>query len=98
MARITPVTYDWDTQHGQLEVTDGDHTGYRGILYYDLAKMAAIRLAYDMSEELATKGVTALAITPGFLRSEAMLERFEVTEAKSCRSFPRPNVCPASEP
>ena len=64
-----------------VEVTDGDHTGYRGILYYDLAKMAAIRLAYDMSEELATKGVTALAITPGFLRSEAMLERFEVTEA-----------------
>ena len=64
-----------------VEVTDGDHTGYRGILYYDLAKMAAIRLAYDMSEELATKGVTALAVTPGFLRSEAMLERFEVTEA-----------------
>ena len=64
-----------------VEVTDGDHTGYRGILYYDLAKMAAIRLAYDMSEELADKGVTALAVTPGFLRSEAMLERFGVTEA-----------------
>jgi NAD(P)-dependent dehydrogenase (short-subunit alcohol dehydrogenase family) len=64
-----------------VEVTDGDHTGYRSVLYYDLAKMAAIRLAYDMSEELANKGVTALAVTPGFLRSEAMLERFEVTEA-----------------
>jgi NAD(P)-dependent dehydrogenase (short-subunit alcohol dehydrogenase family) len=64
-----------------VEITDGDHPGYRGILYYDLAKMAAIRLAYDMSEELATKGVTALAVTPGFLRSEAMLERFGVTEA-----------------
>ena len=64
-----------------VEVTDGDHTGYRGILYYDLAKMAAIRLAYDMAEELATKGVTALAVTPGFLRSEAMLEKFGVTEA-----------------
>ena len=64
-----------------VEVTDGDHNGYRGILYYDLAKMAAIRLAYDMSEELASQGVTALAVTPGFLRSEAMLERFEVTEA-----------------
>jgi NAD(P)-dependent dehydrogenase (short-subunit alcohol dehydrogenase family) len=55
-----------------VEITDGDHTGYRGVLYYDLAKMAAIRLAYDMSEELTSKGVTSLAVTPGFLRSEAM--------------------------
>jgi NAD(P)-dependent dehydrogenase (short-subunit alcohol dehydrogenase family) len=64
-----------------VEITDGDHSGYRSVLYYDLAKMAAIRLAYDMSEELAGTGVTALAVTPGFLRSEAMLERFGVTEA-----------------
>jgi NAD(P)-dependent dehydrogenase (short-subunit alcohol dehydrogenase family) len=64
-----------------VEITDGDHTGYRGTLYYDLAKTAAIRLAFDMSEELASKGVTALALTPGFLRSEAMLDRFGVTEA-----------------
>ena len=64
-----------------VEITDGDHPGYRFVLYYDLAKMAAIRLAYDMSEELTGKGVTALAVTPGFLRSEAMLEKFGVTEA-----------------
>jgi NAD(P)-dependent dehydrogenase (short-subunit alcohol dehydrogenase family) len=64
-----------------VEITDGDHPGYRFVLYYDLAKMAAIRLAYDMSEELTSKGVTALAVTPGFLRSEAMLEKFGVTEA-----------------
>jgi NAD(P)-dependent dehydrogenase (short-subunit alcohol dehydrogenase family) len=64
-----------------VEVTDGDHAGYRSVLYYDLAKMAAIRLAYDMAEDLADTGVTALAVTPGFLRSEAMLERFGVTEA-----------------
>ena len=64
-----------------VEITDGDHSGYRGTLYYDLAKMAAIRLAADMAAELAGKGVTALAVTPGFLRSEAMLERFGVTEA-----------------
>jgi NAD(P)-dependent dehydrogenase (short-subunit alcohol dehydrogenase family) len=63
-----------------VEITDGDHAGYRGNLYYDLAKMAAIRLAFDMAEELADKGVTALAVTPGFLRSEAMLARFGVTE------------------
>lgn len=68
--------------HGLIvEVTDGDHFGYRGTLFYDLAKLAAIRLAFDMSEELAPRGVAALAVTPGFLRSEAMLERFGVTEA-----------------
>jgi NAD(P)-dependent dehydrogenase (short-subunit alcohol dehydrogenase family) len=64
-----------------VEITDGDHSGYRGTLFYDLAKVAAIRLAFAMSEELAPRGVTALAVTPGFLRSEAMLERFGVTEA-----------------
>ena len=64
-----------------VEVTDGDHSGYRSVLYYDLAKLAAIRLAYDMAQDLADTGVTALAVTPGFLRSEAMLERFGVTEA-----------------
>lgn len=64
-----------------VEVTDGDHSGYRSVLYYDLAKMAAIRLAYDMAQDLADTGITALAVTPGFLRSEAMLERFGVTES-----------------
>jgi NAD(P)-dependent dehydrogenase (short-subunit alcohol dehydrogenase family) len=71
-----------DRQRGLIvEITDGDHDGYRGTLYYDLAKMGAIRLAFDMGEELAGKGITAVAVTPGFLRSEAMLERFGVTEA-----------------
>lgn len=46
-----------------------------------MAKMGTIRLAYAMASELAPLGVTALAVTPGFLRSEAMLERFGVTEA-----------------
>jgi len=64
-----------------VEITDGDHPGYRGALYYDLAKTGAIRLALVMAEELIGTGVTALAVTPGFLRSEAMLERFGVTEA-----------------
>jgi NAD(P)-dependent dehydrogenase (short-subunit alcohol dehydrogenase family) len=64
-----------------VEITDGDHGGYRGTLYYDLAKTAAIRLAFDMAQDLEGTGVTAVAVTPGFLRSEAMLERFGVTEA-----------------
>jgi NAD(P)-dependent dehydrogenase (short-subunit alcohol dehydrogenase family) len=64
-----------------VEITDGDTTGYRGTLFYDLAKMAAIRMASDMAIDLQSTGVTALAVTPGFLRSEAMLDRFGVTEA-----------------
>lgn len=64
-----------------VEITDGDTFAYRGNLFYDLAKLSAIRLAYAMAEELRPHGVTALALTPGFLRSEAMLEHFGVTEA-----------------
>ena len=64
-----------------VEVTDGDTLGYRGNLFYDLAKNAVIRLAYGMAADLHAHRVTALAITPGFLRSEAMLDTFGVTEA-----------------
>lgn len=64
-----------------VEITDGDGFGYRGSLPYDLTKMAVIRLAFAMAKELRDRPVTALAVTPGFLRSEEMLERFGVTEA-----------------
>lgn len=63
-----------------VEVTDGDTHAYRGNLYYDLAKMSAIRLAYAMASDLKGTGVTAVAVTPGFLRSEVVLEHFGVTE------------------
>jgi NAD(P)-dependent dehydrogenase (short-subunit alcohol dehydrogenase family) len=68
--------------HGGLvvELTDGAFYGYRGQLFYDLCKMSVIRLAYAMSVELADSSVTALAVTPGFLRSEAVLDHFGVTE------------------
>ena len=64
-----------------VEVTDGDTLGYRGNLFYDLAKNAVIRLAYAMAADLHAHCVTALAITPGFLRSEAVLATLGVTEA-----------------
>ena len=63
-----------------VEVTDGDTLGYRGNLFYDLAKNAVIRLAYAMAADLRAQRVTALALTPGFLRSEAVLDHFGVTE------------------
>ena len=64
-----------------IEVTDGVGERYRGSLFYDLAKASVIRLAVAQAAELRPHGVTALALTPGFLRSEAMLEHFGVTEA-----------------
>ena len=64
-----------------VEVTDGDTLGYRGNFFYDLAKNAVIRIAYAMASDLRTRRVTALAVTPGFLRSEHVLDHFGVTEA-----------------
>jgi NAD(P)-dependent dehydrogenase (short-subunit alcohol dehydrogenase family) len=64
-----------------IEVTDGKARYYRGSFFYDLCKDTAIRLAWMMSKELTKKGITAVALTPGFLRSEAMLDHFGVTEA-----------------
>ena len=64
-----------------IEITDGDSDNYRGNLVYDLAKASVIRLAMGMASELKPKGITAVALTPGFLRSEQMLDHFGVTEA-----------------
>ncbi|MFF3018917.1 SDR family oxidoreductase [Streptomyces sp. NPDC057939] len=66
-----------------VEVTDGtavSNRRYRENLYYDLAKNAPIRIAFGLGEELAEYGGTAVAVTPGFLRSEQMLAHFGVTE------------------
>ena len=67
-----------------IEITDGDskfNKEYRGTLFYDFAKVGAIRLALAESEDLRPHNVAAVALTPGFLRSEAMLEHYGVTEA-----------------
>jgi NAD(P)-dependent dehydrogenase (short-subunit alcohol dehydrogenase family) len=63
-----------------VEVIDGHFAGYRSHLLYDLTKAALARLAYGMAMELTRTGVTALALSPGFLRSEAVLEHFGVSE------------------
>jgi NAD(P)-dependent dehydrogenase (short-subunit alcohol dehydrogenase family) len=63
-----------------VEVIDGHCSGYRGHILYDLTKSSLARLAYGMAMELVRTGVTALAVSPGFLRSEAVLEHFGVGE------------------
>jgi NAD(P)-dependent dehydrogenase (short-subunit alcohol dehydrogenase family) len=78
-----------------IEVTDGDGLYYRGNMFYDLVKTTVIRLAHNMAADLQGGvglagsqtqpsqrfNITALALTPGFLRSEEMLAAFGVTEA-----------------
>jgi NAD(P)-dependent dehydrogenase (short-subunit alcohol dehydrogenase family) len=64
-----------------VEMTDGADAGYRGSLYYDLAKASVIRLALGQAEDLRPHGVAAVAVTPGFMRSEAVLDHLGVTEA-----------------
>jgi NAD(P)-dependent dehydrogenase (short-subunit alcohol dehydrogenase family) len=68
-----------------VEMTDGTleyNAGrYRLSAFYDLAKMAAIRLAFAQGHELAPHGCTAVSLTPGWMRSEMMLEHYGVGEA-----------------
>jgi NAD(P)-dependent dehydrogenase (short-subunit alcohol dehydrogenase family) len=68
-----------------VEVTDGtaeyNDRNYRVSFFYDLAKAANLRMAFALGHELAPHGATAVALTPGWLRSEAMLDAYQVTEA-----------------
>jgi NAD(P)-dependent dehydrogenase (short-subunit alcohol dehydrogenase family) len=68
-----------------VEMTDGTReyntTHYRLSAFYDLAKSAVLRLAFSQAEELKPFGCTAVALTPGWMRSEMMLEHYGVTEA-----------------
>ncbi|GAA3489849.1 SDR family oxidoreductase [Streptomyces cremeus] len=67
-----------------VEITDGTaetNKAFRENFYYDLAKNAPIRMAANLAHDLAGVGGTAVSVTPGFLRSEQMLDHFGVTEA-----------------
>jgi NAD(P)-dependent dehydrogenase (short-subunit alcohol dehydrogenase family) len=68
-----------------VEMTDGTRdynaANYRLTMFYDLAKNAVIRMAFGLARELEPHGCTAVALTPGWLRSEMMLENFGVTES-----------------
>jgi NAD(P)-dependent dehydrogenase (short-subunit alcohol dehydrogenase family) len=68
-----------------VEVNDGtaeyNATNYRNSFFYDLAKAAVLRMAFALGHELKLHGATAVSLTPGWLRSEAMLEAFGVTES-----------------
>jgi NAD(P)-dependent dehydrogenase (short-subunit alcohol dehydrogenase family) len=67
-----------------VEMTDGtaeyNAANYRLSAFYDLVKTSVVRMAWGLAKELAPHGCTAVALTPGWLRSEMMLEAFAVAE------------------
>ncbi|RSS73360.1 SDR family oxidoreductase [Streptomyces sp. WAC06614] len=68
-----------------VEMTDGtleyNSAHYRNSFFYDLVKSSVLRMAFALGHELGPRGSTAVALTPGWMRSEIMLEAFGVTEA-----------------
>jgi NAD(P)-dependent dehydrogenase (short-subunit alcohol dehydrogenase family) len=68
-----------------VEVTDGtdeyNASNYRVSFFYDLSKAAVNRMAFALAHELEPHGATAVSLTPGWLRSEAMLDAYGVTES-----------------
>jgi NAD(P)-dependent dehydrogenase (short-subunit alcohol dehydrogenase family) len=86
-----------------VEVTDGtaaynaDH--YRVNAFYDLAKTSVIRLAWAQAQELGAHGATAVALTPGWMRSELMLEHHGVGESNWREATERtPHFCISESP
>jgi NAD(P)-dependent dehydrogenase (short-subunit alcohol dehydrogenase family) len=85
-----------------VEMTDGttdyNARNYRVSAFYDLAKSTVLRLAWIQGHELAEHGCTAVALTPGWLRSEMMLENYGVTEANWRDVLDRPFEPPYPDP
>jgi len=86
-----------------VEVTDGtaeynaDH--FRVNLFYDIAKTSVTRMAWGLAQELGPRGATAVALTPGWMRSELMLEHHSVTEANWRDATERtPHFCISETP
>ena len=73
LVEVTDGTADYNAQH------------YRISVFYDLVKQSVNRLAFSQGHELSPHGATAVAITPGWLRSEMMLENFGVTRNELAR-------------
>ncbi|MEV5242393.1 SDR family oxidoreductase [Streptomyces cinnamoneus] len=86
-----------------VEVTDGTagyNAKYRGHLAFDLAKHAPIRMAMGLAEELRDLGCTAVCLTPGYLRSEAMLDTYKKVTEETWRDALRddPHFCISESP
>jgi NAD(P)-dependent dehydrogenase (short-subunit alcohol dehydrogenase family) len=86
-----------------VEVTDGtaDYNAehYRVSMFYDLAKSSVIRMAWGLAQELRRHECTAVALTPGWMRSELMLEHYGVSESNWREGTERsPHFCISETP
>ncbi len=80
-------------------ITDGDGWYYRGTLLYDIEKTTVIRLAMVFAHELRKQRVASVALTPGFIRSEQVLEVLGVTESNWRDAIPnRPEFAESETP
>jgi NAD(P)-dependent dehydrogenase (short-subunit alcohol dehydrogenase family) len=86
-----------------VEITDGtaeyNADTYRVSTFYDLAKASVIRMAWALAHELRPHGTTSVALTPGWMRSEIMLDTFKVTEANWRAALgEQPHFCISESP
>jgi NAD(P)-dependent dehydrogenase (short-subunit alcohol dehydrogenase family) len=63
-----------------VEIVEGDTLAYSGQVFWDLVVTSLKRVAYAVAEEAAPHGVTALALAPGFMRTEHVLDYLKATE------------------
>jgi NAD(P)-dependent dehydrogenase (short-subunit alcohol dehydrogenase family) len=63
-----------------VELVEHDNVGYHGAFYFDMMETLLKRLIFGLANELGKFGLTAVAVAPGFMRTEAILEGFGVTE------------------
>jgi len=64
-----------------VELVEQDNVGYHGAFYFDMMETLLKRLVFGLANDLGKSGITAVAVAPGFMRTEAILEGFAVTEA-----------------
>jgi len=64
-----------------VELVEQDNVGYHGAFYFDLMETLLKRVVLGLANDLGKSGITAVAVAPGFMRTEAILEGFGVTEA-----------------
>src|SRR5688572_14178659 len=64
-----------------VELVEQDNVGYHGAFYFDMMEILLKRLVLGLANDLGKSGITAVAVAPGFMRTEAILEGFGVTEA-----------------
>jgi NAD(P)-dependent dehydrogenase (short-subunit alcohol dehydrogenase family) len=80
-----------------VEIGDGDSLRYRGTLFYDLVKTSVNRIAYAMAEELYRHGIAVVAISPGYMRTEMVLDHHKVGEANWREAARKDKLFAASE-